>query len=201
MTYFDSDYISNSDLKRMNKYWNPLYKEPENLEEIFKDGTLIHETLLEPHKVAHLDPLGDHKYALAIEMAKTMRKDVIVDALFKMPDFKVEYEFYKNNVHGVRGRCKMDGSSKMASLIFEYKGLSVTSKKAFDEAILRFDYDQGAAWYLDVTGFKRCYIGAPSKKDPRKRFSVLIDRDHLFYHTGLEKVKKSIEILKQFIEV
>jgi phosphoenolpyruvate carboxylase len=201
MNYFDSHYISNSDLKKASRYWNPQYEEPENIEEIFKDGTLIHETLLEPHKVMHLDPFADPKFALALEMAKTMRKDPIIDRLFKMHDFRVEHEFYREDVHGVKARCKMDGSSKSASVIFEYKGLSVTTQSAFEEAITRFDYDQGAAWYLDVVRHCRyVYIGAPSKKDPRKKFSVLIDRNHKFYTLGLHKVKKSIAIIKQFDE-
>lgn len=201
MTYFDSDYISNSDLKRVNKYWNPRYREPENIEEIFKDGTLIHETLLEPHKVLHLNRDTNPKYALALDMAKTTLEDRLTKSLFMMPDFRVEHEFYKQNIHGVKARCKMDGSSKIASTIFEYKGLSVTSQNAFEEAIMTFDYDQGAAWYLDVTGYRRCLIGAPSKKNSRKYFKVVIDRDHLLYKTGEVKVLKSIEILKTFVEI
>ena len=197
MTYFNSDYISNSDLKKVNKYWNGGLPEPDNLQEIFDDGTCIHETLLEHHKA---DKSLDI-YPIAVEMAKTVRKDSLCGSLLRMHDFKVEHEFYRQNVHGVNGRCKMDGSSKAMSVIFEYKGLGVTTEKAFHEAIMRFDYDQGAAWYLDVTGYRRLIIGGASKKDPKKLFKVLIDRDHHYYKSGLIKVQKSISILKQLIGV
>jgi len=210
--YFASDYISNSDLKRVKKYWDPSFKEPENLEEIFDLGTLIHACLLEPaiakvilqRRLAaavtseERDKILDD-YNLAQQMAATMKRDKLCGPLMTYHDFSAEHEFYRQSVHGVKARCKVDGRSKSLAFVLEYKGLSVSSEKAFDDAIINFDYDQGAAWYLDVTRYRRCLIAAVSKKDPRKIFKRLVDRDHPIYRTGEEKVLHSLEILKQFV--
>lgn len=193
--YFDSDYLSNSDIKKLRSYWDPKGVQLENIEEIFEEGTLNHHALLERHKA----DTSHQRYGRAVQMADTVKSDPTVRQLMGMRDFKVEHEFYRLNVHGVKGRCKMDGSSKMISTILEYKGLGVTTQKAFEDAIVHFDYDQGACWYLDVTGYKRLLIVAGCKPDPRKKFKILIDRDHLYYKTGLEKVEKGLEIYHQLV--
>lgn len=193
--YFDSDYISNSDLKKLKKYWDPRGVEPENLEDIFKEGTLNHHALLEPQLADKNHP----QYIRAVQMADTMRTDSLIGPLMKIRDFRIEHEFYRLDVFGVKARCKMDGSSKLLSTILEYKGLSVSNDRAFNDAIVHFDYDMGAAWYLNVTRYKQVVIAAGCKPDTRKKFKVLIDRDHLYYKTGLEKIEKGLEIYKQLI--
>lgn len=193
--YFNHEFASNSDLKKLVKMMEDgVVDEPENLSDIFDLGTLIHAILLEPH-------LADrtHKdYELAKEMAKTFMKDPLCHQLMFLHDFKREWEFYRYNVHGIKARCKMDGKSTSMSAILEYKGLACRSQKEFDEAIYRFNYDQGAAWYLDVTNYKHCLIVAVSKKDPRRIFKRLIDRDHLIYKIGEEKVVKAVTLWKEF---
>lgn len=210
--YFSSDYISNSDLKRLKKIWDPDRADPENMEEIFDLGTLIHACLLEPmvakviiaRKLAAAITQAERDkvmqdYELAKAMAETVKRDRICGPLMTYHDFTPEHEFYRQNVHGVMARCKCDGKSKGLSFVLEYKGLSVSTQRAFEDAIVNFDYDQGAAWYLDVTGYRRTLIAAVSKKDPRKIFKVLIDRDHIFYRTGREKVEHSLEVYRQLV--
>jgi hypothetical protein len=215
--YFNHEFLSNSDLKRLKKYWDPnAAPEPENLEEIFDLGTLIHACLLEPKiaemivnkkltdaiaRNASIDEINkiNEDYELAKAMAATIRKHPIIGPLMLFRDFKVEHEFYRYNIHGVDARCICDGASRALDFVFEYKGLSVTTENAFRDAIVNFDYDQGAAWYLDTAKRKRMIIAGVSKKDPRKIFKVLIDRDHIYYKTGLEKVLMALEIKKQLI--
>lgn len=198
MNYFDHEYASNSDLKKLVKMMeSDSPEDQQNLEEIFDLGTLIHAILLEPHLANH-----SHKdYELAKEMAKTFMKDKLCHQLMFLSDFKREWEFYRQNVHGIKARCKMDGKSASMSAILEYKGLACRSQKEFEEAIYRFNYDQGAAWYLDVTQYKYCLIVAVSKKDPRRIFKQLIDRDHLIYKTGEVKVVKAVNLWRNFFEV
>lgn len=93
----------------------------------------------------------------------------------------------------------MDGDSKALGLVFELKGLAIDSDRAFEEAIDRFDYDQGLAWYLDVSGYKRALIVAVSKKKTDRLFKRIVDRDHVYYKRGLSKVKKSIILWKQIL--
>jgi hypothetical protein len=200
-SYFNHEFVSNSDLKRVvNKYVKGI-DEPENLEDIFKLGTLIHAILLEPHLADKTHP----QYELAKAMAATIFKDPLCRNFLLIRDFKREREFYTDTCnpafevqYGLKGRIKVDGDSELMSTVMEYKGLAVTTEKAFLEAIDRFDYDQGAAYYLEVCQRKRILIPAPSKKDPKKLFKILVDRDHPIYKRGLEKMNYAIQVWKDF---
>jgi hypothetical protein len=192
--YFSHEYASNSDLKRLvNKIINGK-EEPENLSVIFDQGTLNHQALTEPHKADRTDP----NFPLADKMAKTVLKDDLCRRLIMMRDFRREHEFYKENVYGIKARCKTDGDSKILSTCFEYKGLAVTTDKAFEEAIYHFDYDQGAAWYLDVMDYKFVIIAGVSKKYPDRLFKRLIDRNHQMYISGQQKVIRATDQWKNF---
>lgn len=194
LQYFNHEYASNSDLKRlMNKYVHDK-EEPENLDEIFKEGTLHHAVLFEPHKADVTHP----KYQLAKDMAKTILADDLCRQFIMMPDFKREHEWYRYDVFGIKGRAKMDGSSKAISTIMEYKGLKISTQNAFYEAIDRFDYDMGAVWYLNASKYKQILIPAVSKVDPRKLFKELIDRDHKMYKHGEIKAKRAVEVWMDF---
>jgi hypothetical protein len=195
MSYYNHQYASNSDLKKLISRYVEGREEPD-LEEIFDLGTLIHQAILEPHKANK-----QHKdYELASKMAKTVLKDRLCRDLIFMPDFKREHEFYRVNVHGIRARAKMDGSSNRIRTILEYKGLKIANEKAFDESIYKFDYDQGAAWYLDTSGYDRLLIVAVSKTDPNKIFKRIIDRNHNIYKSGLVKVERAVMYWKQYFE-
>lgn len=159
--------------------------EPENLEKIFELGSLIDVTLLEPH----LANIGSDDYELAKTMAGAVFKDRFLRDLIMMPDFKRKWEFYRNNLFELPAKCQADGYSKLISTLFEYKGLGITQDKQLDEAIYNFDYDLGAAWYLDTSKQKYIIIGAASKKQPDKVFKRLVDRDHVIYKRGLLKAE------------
>lgn len=175
---------------------DPKFEDPADLEEIFSFGTLVHALVLEPHKADYR-----HKdISLAKQMAATFMNDEMCRNLYYIYDFKREHEYYRSNRFGVKARCKADGKSNVLSLCLEFKGLSVSTEAAFEEAIDRFDYDQAAAWYLDVTGLDRYLIVGVSKKSPKRLFKRLIDRNHKYYISGREKVNKSIQLWKQIVE-
>jgi len=195
MTYFDHQYVSNSDLKAIIHKTEQVRAEPENLKDIFEAGTLNHHALLEPHK-ADKTHIG---YVTAKRMADTVLRDEMCRKLIMMPDFRREHEWYKKDIFGLEGaRCKTDGDSRMMSTIFEYKGLSITTENGFDSAIENHDYDQSAFFYLNVVGYKNYLIVGVSKKSPDKLFKRLIDRDHRWYSSGGIKTEKAIKAWKNF---
>ena len=189
MDYFEHGYISNSELKRLKSDLSgvPIY--PDNIQEHFDFGTLCHQLILERHKADYNHPL----YEVAAEMRDTFLDDDLCRMLLHAPDAKKEHEFYKQDLMGVPARCKMDLSSRHLSTILEFKGLGITTEKQFFQAIYRFDYDQGAAWYLEVTGFQRLIIVGVSKKKTDRLFKVLIDRDHPIYESGIQKAREWVE--------
>lgn len=194
MTYFDHPNASNSDLKRLKAIVEGrLPQDAPRMQEIFETGTLIHAVPLEHHNANKQHP----DYKLACQMRDTLLKDNLCRQVIMIPDFEREKEFYNDDVIGIAGKCKMDGSSKIMSLVLEYKGLAVTTQKAFHDAIMRLDYDQGAAWYLDVSGYKLCLIVAISKINPRLMFKCLIDRNHKYYLSGRIKAENGVKIWKE----
>lgn len=213
LAYFENRFVSNSELKQIADLENGTEK-PENLDEIFKLGRLYHEVLLEPHKAEvtyqqlleecngeeeRINKVRDN-WLLAKRMANTIISDPLCRQVIFMPDFRREHEFYKiRNEYGVDGvRCKCDGDTKLASTVFEYKGLSITTEKAFHASVQRFAYDQSCAWYLNATGYDRYLIAGVSKKDPNKIFKLLLTREHEYYTVGDAKVRKAIRIWKGF---
>jgi hypothetical protein len=190
MNYFESHYISNSDLKRLRKMIDPKFEDPADLEEIFAFGTLVHALILEPHKadVNHKD------YGLAVDMAKTFMADPFCAQLLHIHDLRREHEFYRSNVFGVNARCKTDAESKALDLIFEFKGLSVGSDREFESAIDRFDYDQAVPWYINVARRKNYLVVSGSKKAPKRLFKRYVNDQHPYYHRGMVKVEKAVEL-------
>lgn len=187
-------FVANSDLKELMSRHNGKSK-PDNLEEIFAFGNLFDALVLEPYKAN----MEHGKLEQALEMKKNLFKDPLIQQIFTLADFRRQHEFYRLNIHGlIGGKCKCDGDSKMGDLVFELKGLSVTSEKQFDEAIDHLDYDQAAAWYIDITLRKHYVIAGASKKDPRKVFKRYIDRNHKIYKSGLQKVGYSTMLWKQY---
>lgn len=193
VTYFDHEYVSNSDLKSIISKAEGK-TQPENLQQIFDAGTLNHQALLEPHKA---DPSAKG-YGLAVTMAQTVLRDKLCSKLIMMHDFRREHEWYRVNRMGFEGvRCKTDGDSRILSVIFEYKGLAVTSDKQFGEAIMHHDYDQSAYFYLNVVGYQNYLIAGVSKKYPDRLFKRLITKDHECYRSGEQKVIKAERVWKQ----
>ncbi len=197
--YFHHEYTSNSDLKSLAAKVAGKEK-PKNIQAIYDLGTQLHHSITEPHKMTLLP--GSSEYELAIEMRKTFFKDDLCRKFIMTPDFRREHEFYRKDRNGITAKCKTDGDSKSLRTIFEFKGLSVTTQKGFEDAILNFDYDQGAAWYLDVcTGYvkyQQVLMVGISKKQPDRLFKLLVNRDHLFYKTGSEKIRERVQLWKQF---
>jgi hypothetical protein len=196
MTYFENtDYLSNSDLKRLYKRAGYSFEEPVNLDRVFEFGTLFHNCLLEPLKVNFMDP----DLLLAQAMVKTFYKDQLCHAIMRTADLRVEHEYYREDVFEFRGKCKADGKSNELDLIFELKGLSVETQRAFDEAVDRFDYDQGAAWYIHAAHKKRVFIVAVSKKNPNQLFKTLINEGDKIYNRGVDKVLRVKRIVNELV--
>ena len=199
MNYFDSDYWSNSDLKSFVDKVNGGNQMPENIEEIYRAGTLNHAMIFQPHLIDWTMPQS--KIDVAKQMRDTFMADKMLRQFISMPDFRTEHEWYRNDFggYGVKGRMKADGDSKALRTGLEFKGLAVSTKSGFDAAIDRLKYDQGVVWYMDGTGYDQWLIACISKSDPKKLFKILVDKNHDIYKAGRQKVNYSIDLAKQYV--
>ena len=189
------EFISNSELKRLYKIAGGAFNEPENLDRIFEFGTLVHALLFEPRKANLLDP----DIELARKMAYTFMTDPMCNRIMSVADIRYEHEFYRYDIFGFNGKCKVDFGSKMLDTAGEFKSLSCTTQRQFEESIDRFDYDQGAAWYIHTAQRRRCFIAAVSKKDPEQIFKKLVEKGDPIYNRGIEKIYRSKQSIDTII--
>lgn len=195
--YFQHDFLSNSDIKDFLKKIGLKREDPENLQEIFDLGTLIHATILEPH----LSDKKHDQYEMALAMRDTFWADPTCRGFAIAPDFHRESPFFEERKVGqykVKLRCKCDGVRSRLGIMLELKGLSVDNEKAFREALIRYDYDQAAAHYMITGDFRMCLIVGISKKDPKKLFKWYIKRHDEFYLGGEQKLLDSLTLLRDY---
>lgn len=193
--YFQHDFISNSDLKSVKKKLGQSFEEPENLQEIFSLGTLIHATILEPN----LADKTHEKYSLALAMRDTFWADPACRAFAMAPDFKREQPMYEERQVGpykVKLRCKYDGIRERLKVQLELKGLNLDTEKAFRSALERYDYDQAVVHYMITGDLKMALIVGISKKDPTKLFKWFVKRHDEFYLQGEQKLIENLEVLR-----
>lgn len=186
MSYFDHHYVSKSDLVAL-KHKLRGEDQIENLEEIFEFGTLFHKAVLEPFKITESSTFDEPSIKLALKMAETFRRDSFCQLFLSYKDIRIEHEFYKQNLNGVKAKMKADAESRNIKSLLELKGLALENEKSFESSLEFFDYDMGAAWYLDVSKYNRILIVAISKKNYNKLFKVLVDRNHKLYKSGRQK--------------
>lgn len=196
--YFSHSYISNSDIKTFKKSLGLTREDPENLQEIFDLGTLIHATILEPH----LSDKKHEQYELALAMRDTFWKDATCREFAMANDFRREAPFYNDHAqvgeYKVKLRCKCDGVRERIKVMLELKGLGVDSEKAFREALVRYNYDQANSHYMITGDFRLSLIVGISKKDPTKLYKWYIKRHDEFYLGGEQKLIDDLTLLREY---
>lgn len=163
---------------------------PENMQPIFDFGSLFHKVILEPHLVTDEDR-ANKDYPLAEKMAKTFFADEICRSFILAKDFEREFEVYDKltvGPHTINARCKFDGIRTKLRWGLELKGLAVDNQKAFEEALLRLDYDQGICHYQILGKCSVTLIAGISKRKPDRIFKRIVKQYDEFYLGGEQKL-------------
>ncbi len=200
MSYFDHSAISNSDLKKFMQNLGLTRELPVNLQAIFAFGTLFHKTILEPNLVTREEKESED-YVLAMKMQMTFWEDSLCRDFVMAHDFQREKEFYDTlEVGGMRiqARCKADGFRSSIRYFMELKGLKVSTDRAFQEALVAFDYDMGIVFYMLTAKADVAIIPAISKKNPKLMFKRIVKKHDEFYAGGEEKLIHCLNQLRQF---
>lgn len=199
-SYFDHPYISNSDLKKFKQHLGLSHPMPENMQPIFDFGTIFHKVILEPNTVTDEDK-ANPDFKLAQKMADTFWKDEMCRNFILAKDFEREKECYEEitvGTHTIKARCKFDGIRTMMRWQLELKGLAVTSKKAFEDALARLDYDQACTHYQLTGKVNVSLIVGISKKNPDLLYKKLVKQHDEFYLQGEQKLIDILGQLKQY---
>lgn len=202
MTYFSRPEISISDIKSFLKRAQGGTPEPENLQKIFELGSLNHAVIFEPTAAKHRpETITDEEWKTAILMKERFYRDELCRMLVMRPDFQREEAIFKEiEVGGMRynARIKCDGISKGIKTILEYKGLSVTTEKAFLEAIDNLNYDMAACQYLLVSECEMILIVGISKIKPSLMFKKIIKRYDEAYNWGEHKLIEALKLWREY---
>lgn len=204
MNYFERPEISISDIKAFLKKVKGGNPEPENLQAIFAMGSFSHETIFEPSKVKIIQPdslITEDEIELANLMKDRFFQDELCRMIVMRPDFKREWPMFKEiEVGGMRykARIKCDGISKGIKVIIEFKGLSVTTEKAFLEAIDNLMYDMAAVQYLLVAECEMILIVGISKIKPQLLFKKIIKKHDETYLWGEEKLIQALKLWYEY---
>lgn len=204
-SYFNLNAVSNSNLKELEKMFYVKPDNREGLQEIFNFGSLVDALLTEAWRVnwstreLHLETgelvfFDVEAFELAKKLVALMKADRVIsrllDCMISQYVFMRTLTFeYEGTEHQIKARCKFDGFSKLFKIGVDYKGLSVTSEAQFLTAVDFFDYDQQAAWYMDLAGIDSHWIIAISKKNG-KIFKLAIKRGDEIYLRGRAKYSK-----------
>jgi hypothetical protein len=197
--YFSLPAVSNSDLKELKKAY---YAEtPRDLAAVFAFGNLVDAMLTERVKLdlrglglwenGRLTVFTFEAWQLAKTLAEAIKNDPVVKLL--LPTLLPQYVFvktlsftYEEQAYQILGRCKFDGYSKRVATGADYKTTACTTLKAFRESIEFFDYDQGAAWYMDLAKIDRFWLIGISKKNGQI-FKHAVQRGDETYNRGRAK--------------
>lgn len=210
--YFDRPEVSNSDLKALERMFYGREDNRAELQDIFDFGSLVDALVTEPWRVLRLtDSLGVEYCKLVIEtggvvvyspelyqQAKKLSQNLKNDRVVKMMldtmkgqwviaremTFVHEEEEYK-----IKGRCKFDGFSSKFKFGCDYKTTACVTLKGFREAIDFFDWDQQAAWYMDLAEIDQHWIVGVSKKTGQV-FKHTIKRGDDIYNRGKLKYSR-----------
>lgn len=196
--YFARPEISNSSISKLEMDLGMKRNFPDDIEETFEFGTLVHHLILEPEKADVWNP--DY------QKARDMRDAVLVDSLANMvlthKDCKKEHVFIKK-IAGIWCRMKADGALiiKHKRIGVELKSTFAKTEKQFMQAIHHFDYDRQFAFYMDIGRFQKHLILAVSKyKDKKGKhpvFKLIVERNSELYRIGKQKYLEGLELVKK----
>lgn len=196
--FLQTDYLSNSTLKAAVDEYEGRSK-PDNLDEIFEFGRLVHHIALEPEKADRFHDNWDQAFG----MANALLENRLTKMFLEMGGNKYEHEFYRT-INGVKRRCKCDFFNEPTNTIIDFKGLASTSKNSFLNAIQFFDIDQQAAWYIDTTGAEKFIVIGVSKKQKKVAGKSFYPTwEHVIrigsedYIKGRLKYERALQIIQQ----
>lgn len=195
--YYELPFISNSYLTEVKR---ELLNQPTpDLTEVFEFGSLFHQLLLEPDKADYSHP----DLEVAQDMAEAVKEVGLVRSILNNSKFEAEKEFYKC-INGIMCKSKLDGYIKPV-VGLELKSTSATSEKAFNQAIMSYDYDRQCAFYIDMANISQILIVGVSKTKVRKQhqiFKFLVIKDSPTYQAGKEKYLQLLnEVRKNYGQI
>jgi len=192
--YFALPHASNSGVKdafALNTS-RDVPRDPDN--RAYKYGSALDALLTDPTVMDSRELTGEEKVLLH-PMLRSLEKNNSYNALFKNADRQavwVEGEFpisYDGLDLTIPAKCKFDWWINKLKFGGDLKTSESRTLEQFISAAKWFNYDQQAAWYMDITGSDRFLIIGISKWN-FKTFEMAFKRGDANYLAGREKYMK-----------
>lgn len=212
MNYFLLPEVSNSNLIDLRRAF--YAEEYRDLSEVYKFGNLVDAMLTESHRVdsvqLRLEDDGEwieftpHEFLLAQSLTVKAEQDPIIRAFIHGGESQRVFTNILQFIHDgdeyiIPARCKFDTIKQAIKTGADYKTTACTTLKAFIASIEFFNYDQQAAWYMDIAGTDRHWIIGISKKT-KEIFKFAIQRGDAIYERGRKKYSFWAHLWLQLVE-
>lgn len=194
--YFGLPYASNSGIKEAHKILQTGDFQEQARSEAYYFGSALDNLLTDPELVHTLD-MPDAKRRQLLPMANAVLNNDTYKAFFTKDRGRedqcvfvdMEFPLLTDGMQiTIPVKCKYDWFNPKPYINFggDLKTTDAKTQTAFLSAAKWFEYDQQAAWYMDITGTNRFVIIAVSKINCQV-FTLAIKRGDKHYESG--KVK------------
>jgi hypothetical protein len=192
MTYREHPYVSNSDLS--NSIARPVFG---NSEKAFAFGTLVHASILEPHRINYdkktLDGEPVDGFGYLGNMASAFFNNAFcaefrARCTYEVEMFKENIRFeYNGKKFAMHCKCKYDlWNGQFGG---DIKTTSAETEQEFLKNIETFDYARARVFYSKISGAERDVIIGISKKN-YKVFLVFMKKGDYLWQKGEERLNE-----------
>ena len=190
MNYREHPYVSNSDLS--NSIARPVYGDSTKA---FAFGTLVHASILEPHRLSHSDETIDGEPAEDFQQAHSMMwafwnnkicAEFHTGCKYEVETFKENTRFeHEGKKFTMNCKCKYDlWNGEYGG---DIKTTSAETDAQFLASVEKFDYARARVFYSKVSGAKKDLIIGISKKN-FKVFLVFMKEGDYLWQTGEKRL-------------
>lgn len=192
--YFKRHEVSNSDLKSLARAYR-VEADPfgDRIQTIFNFGSLIDALRTAAHLLVNNRLYNDDLVTFVtltedeLEKGFALNKFLNTDRLMKLFSDTMIGQFvflkrlnftYEGRDYFLRARCKFDHFTRREywssiRVGIDYKTTAATSQRAFEASIEHFDWDQGAAFYMDIAQIDYFWlIGICKTKNEIFKFAI-----------------------------
>lgn len=160
-------------------------------------GTALHEWELEPEKfkASNHGKLTVKEFDKLQKMKETLRKS----SIWKQLSFGAEKEIVRTWTDQTTGmRCKGIIDVKKWDFISDLKTTSCFTQSAFEDAILKYEYQRQAAFYLDGTRAESFVFAPISKTKTDRMFFIELHRDSELIQQGRKMYRFLLNKCKEY---
>ncbi|OHX67960.1 PD-(D/E)XK nuclease-like domain-containing protein [Flammeovirga pacifica] len=184
--YRNHSALANTDIR--NAQLLLLGKQPHTPKKALREGTYLHSAILEPESWLQMEKSVPDKQAKRINrIAQTARNYTLMQEMMSHPRVQIEKcVFWKDPITGLACKAKPDLFIE-GEVVMDLKTTSRTIKGAFENQVLRNDFDRQIAFYNIPIQAPIARVIGVSKISKGKLFRLDWNKEDEYLSNGREK--------------